>query len=378
MSSSDFSDSDEEELTKEQLDALTIVPNCTKVQKARFGGKKLTNGFEMMGTLGMGGFATVKLCKFRPTGAVYALKKMRKPWLRKKREWSRKDGKMVFHTMLDKVMSGVEILKMMAHPNVVKLHSVMNDPEDDNLYLVIDYCERKQVMDWNSDKLEYESTIFAKGTLGGIEPGAVAHVAMQAAKGIEYIHKMGVVHRDIKPDNLLVTKDWVVKVADFGVSKKIDQKTDGGLLKDTAGTYPFMSPQIANGDSYEGKMADVWALGITVFALTFATVPYYNTAHAQLFELIKTEPVKFPKEVDDLSKDFMLSMLEKDTKKRITLDKLQQHKWILEALAKGFKKEAEPQPNSSSSEKKEGGGSSEQPAGEGQQQLPEKKDKDQE
>jgi len=61
------------------------------------------------------------------------------------------------------------------------------------------------------------------------------------------VHKQGIVHRDLKPDNLLVTSDWIVKIADFGVSKKLEEK-DGGQCADTAGTYPFMSPQIASGE----------------------------------------------------------------------------------------------------------------------------------
>mmetsp|Transcript_29102 Transcript_29102/g.46753 ORF Transcript_29102/g.46753 Transcript_29102/m.46753 type:complete len:349 (+) Transcript_29102:110-1156(+) len=334
----DFDSDSEVEIEEQDLLKLKIQKECKNIIKATYKGKKIVNGFEVMERLGQGGFATVRKCKFCPTGKLYAMKKMAKNWLRKKREWSRKDGKMVMHTMLDKVMVGVGILKEMAHDNVVRLHSVINDPGDDTLYLILDYCHRKCVMDWNADSLSFRSKVFAKGPHGGIELGAVASVLAQALQGVEYIHKQGIVHRDLKPDNLLVTSDWIVKIADFGVSKKLEEK-DGGQCADTAGTYPFMSPQIASGEKYCPFKADIWALGITMFALVFSTVPYYHEIHAQLFEQIKSKSVEFPGKIDDKElEDFLTKILEKDAEKRPSPADLQKHHWLEVNVKKGFTK----------------------------------------
>jgi len=263
----DFDSDSEVEIEEQDLLKITIQKECKDIIKATYKGKKIVNGFEVMERLGQGGFATVRKCKFCPTGNLYAMKKMAKNWLRKKREWSRKDGKMVMHTMLDKVMVGVGILKELAHENVVRLHSVINDPGDDTLYLILDYCHRKCVMDWNADSLSFGSKVFAQGPHGGIELGAVACILAQALQGVKYsmnqdkryqftvtmtksyqltlfkrqtmrvifteivirsweraghfmsqlyshaassnavivllVHKQGIIHRDLKPDNLL-------------------------------------------------------------------------------------------------------------------------------------------------------------------------------
>eukprot|EP00467_Chlorarachnion_reptans_P023388 CAMPEP_0114535800 /NCGR_PEP_ID=MMETSP0109-20121206/28633_1 /TAXON_ID=29199 /ORGANISM="Chlorarachnion reptans, Strain CCCM449" /LENGTH=333 /DNA_ID=CAMNT_0001719437 /DNA_START=63 /DNA_END=1065 /DNA_ORIENTATION=- len=325
MSSDEFSSDSEEELTKEDLQAISIQKEVTSMQKARFQGAKIINGFQILSTLGQGGFATVKRAKFCPTGDLYAVKKIRKGWLKKKREWTRKEGKMVMYTMLDKVMQGIDVLKDLGHDHIIKLHSVINDPGEDSLFL------------WDVDDLKFKSTVFKRGQFGGIELGAVAHVVDQAAKGLEYLHKQHVVHRDIKPDNLLVTENWVVKIADFGVSKKLTAE-EKGILQDTQGTYPFMSPEIAAGKKYDAYMADVWALGVTFFALIFAKVPYFDQTHHKLFEMIKTEPVKIPSKVDQPLEGILMKVLEKEPTKRLTAADVQNDSWIREHLKKGFTK----------------------------------------
>eukprot|EP00471_Norrisiella_sphaerica_P001172 CAMPEP_0184483642 /NCGR_PEP_ID=MMETSP0113_2-20130426/5323_1 /TAXON_ID=91329 /ORGANISM="Norrisiella sphaerica, Strain BC52" /LENGTH=363 /DNA_ID=CAMNT_0026864189 /DNA_START=122 /DNA_END=1213 /DNA_ORIENTATION=+ len=336
-SSDDFSSDSEEELKEDELKKFKIEAECKTVVRAKYKGRKIVNGFQPLESLGQGGFATVRKCKFIPNGKFYAMKKMRKGWLRKKREWSRNGGKMVMHTMLDKVMVGVKILQSLAHENIVRMHSVLNDPGVDTLYLVLDYCHRKCVMDWDCDALRFKSRIYSDGPHGGIELSAAASVLTQTLNGIKYMHSKMVVHRDIKPDNLLVTEDWQVKIADFGVSKQLEKK--GELFSDTAGTYPFMSPQIASGDRYCPYEADVWAMGITFFALIFSTVPYYHTGHHQLFEMIKSKPIEFPEKLGEELEDLTNKILEKDSKKRESISKLLAHSWLEKQLKAAFNKD---------------------------------------
>ncbi|GAB5357342.1 hypothetical protein AAMO2058_000366600 [Amorphochlora amoebiformis] len=348
LSSDDYDSDSDEELTPDDIKNLKIEENCAKIVKGSFQGKRLVNGFEISGTLGQGGFATVKKAKFIPTGKEYAIKKMRKSWLKRKREFSRRGGKMVMVTMLDKVMAGVKILEQLKHENIVRLHSVMDDRNDDALYLVLDFCARKQVMDWDSEVLRYKSSVFAPGALGGIEEGAVAHVLKGLLNGLNYLQSSNVAHRDIKPDNLLITSDWTVKIADFGVSKQIPEE-EKGILTDTAGTYPFMCPQIAEGKNFNAFKADVWSAGITLFAILFSTVPYYHNIHAQLFTLILENPIVYPKKPSGDLQDLLEKILEKDEEKRPYACELLKHPWIAASLAKGFKGG----PNVSTLDKKE-------------------------
>ena len=83
--------------------------------------------------------------------------------------------------------------------------------------------------------------------------------------GLSYIHTQGIIHRDIKPQNILVTPDEIIKISDFGVAQKLDEFSGTDTISSVSGTPVFQSPQIANGDkSYSGFKCDIWAAGITL------------------------------------------------------------------------------------------------------------------
>jgi len=86
--------------------------------------------------------------------------------------------------------------------------------------------------------------------------------------GIEYIHDLGIVHRDLKPENMLLMSDNRVIISDFGVSEYYDPDEK---ISNNKGTFHFMSPEnfFDNSDGYDGKIADIWAIGICLYCLTF-------------------------------------------------------------------------------------------------------------
>jgi [calcium/calmodulin-dependent protein kinase] kinase len=137
------------------------------------------------------------------------------------------------------------------------------------------------------------------------------------------VHAQGVVHRDIKPDNLLLTHDDVLKIVDFGVSEMFD-KLDNMRTTKSAGSPAFLPPELCIGKHGEvsGKAADIWSMGVSLYCLWYGRIPFERTGVLDMYEAIRTENVKFPDDEDPDFVDLMTKILEKDPEKRITMAEL--------------------------------------------------------
>jgi serine/threonine protein kinase len=123
------------------------------------------------------------------------------------------------------------------------------------------------------------------------------------------------------------------KYADFGISCILDELEHGDNFKDSAGTSPYMAPEICDPEivTYSGKKADIWALGIATFGFTFNSMPYWGENEMKIFESIKNDPLVMPDDRKDVSPgliNIIKGMLEKDPSKRLTLDELKKDEWI--------------------------------------------------
>nr|Q9Y898.1 RecName: Full=Calcium/calmodulin-dependent protein kinase kinase cmkC; AltName: Full=CaMK kinase C; Short=CaMKK C; AltName: Full=CaMKK alpha/beta homolog [Aspergillus nidulans]AAD38851.1 calcium/calmodulin dependent protein kinase C [Aspergillus nidulans] len=147
--------------------------------------------------------------------------------------------------------------------------------------------------------------------------------------GIEYLHAQGIVHRDIKPDNCLITNDDVLKVVDFGVSEMFVLNSDMFTAK-SAGSPAFLPPELCvvkHGD-VSGKAADIWSMGVTLYCLRYGKLPFEEHSIIELYDAIKNRPIVCDGETDEVFKDLMLRILEKDPAKRIQMDELREHPWV--------------------------------------------------
>ncbi|RKP02064.1 hypothetical protein CXG81DRAFT_11257, partial [Caulochytrium protostelioides] len=217
---------------------------------------------------------------------------------------------------IDLVRGEIAVFKKMAHPNVVRVFEVLDDPGDDHLYMVFELCERGSLMQVDMGR---SVTPFSE---------AEAHNWFtQMLLGIEYIHEHEIAHRDIKPDNLLVSRDGRLKIADFGVSE-IFIKGHDRLVK-SAGSPAFFSPELTR--PYHGDVssiaADMWAMGVTLYCMLKGRLPFEGESILDLYEAIQTKEPDY----SDLSEgvvDLLKQLLIKDPARRIHMDDVRVHPWV--------------------------------------------------
>jgi calcium/calmodulin-dependent protein kinase kinase 2 len=137
------------------------------------------------------------------------------------------------------------------------------------------------------------------------------------------VHAQGVVHRDIKPDNLLLTDDDVLKVVDFGVSEMFN-KPEMMVTAKSAGSPAFLPPEmcIAKHGDIAGKAADIWSMGVTLYCLKYGHLPFQRDNVLEMYEAIKTEEPSLPPAENPDFVELMHRLLDKDPKTRISMAEL--------------------------------------------------------
>ena len=185
------------------------------------------------------------------------------------------------------------------------------------VYLITEFAQRGDLM----NAMKKDASISSDENLRGI--------TCQVIDGLNFLHRRGIVHNDMKPSNLLVNSDGVVKIADFGVSGL------GRVRLDSAGTPAFMAPEVVSGDPHDGQLADIYALGATIFCIKFGRPPFVgkgaqkNQKLLNLYDEIKHAPLTFPyHDVDPDLKDLISSFMAKNPIHRLRLRDATRHPWL--------------------------------------------------
>ncbi|PRP89502.1 hypothetical protein PROFUN_01365 [Planoprotostelium fungivorum] len=186
------------------------------------------------------------------------------------------------------------------------------------LWILMDYCAVGSVKGLLESKLDESQCAF---------------IILGALKGLSYLHRKNIVHRDFKCANMLITEDCQPKIADFGISTQLMETKRAQTM---TGSPYWMAPEVLSG-GYDNKV-DIWSLGITAIEMYEGKPPNYHLKPFQLMLKIPVDPpptFKYPDKASILFTDFVSQCLQKDPEKRPPADTLIRHPWILENAARG-------------------------------------------
>jgi calcium/calmodulin-dependent protein kinase kinase 2 len=200
-------------------------------------------------------------------------------------------------------------MKKLNHHNLVSLYEVLDDPNEDSLYMVLEMCKKGVIM-----------KVGMHEPAEPYDPDRCRTWFRDLILGIEYLHAQGVVHRDIKPDNLLLTDDDVLKIVDFGVSEMFEKDSDLMTAK-SAGSPAFLPPElcVSRHGSISGRAADIWSMGVTLYCLYFGRVPFEKTNVLDLYDAVRNDDIDLTSCQDEDFCDLIRRLLEKDPAQRIKM-----------------------------------------------------------
>ncbi|KFP90124.1 Serine/threonine-protein kinase 36, partial [Apaloderma vittatum] len=203
----------------------------------------------------------------------------------------------------------IEIMRGLHHPNIIQmLDSFETDKE---VAVVTDYAEGELFQILEDD--------------GSLPEDQVQTIAAQLVSALYYLHSHRILHRDMKPQNILLGKDGIVKLCDFGFARAMSIHTM--VLTSIMGTPLYMSPELVEERPYD-HTADLWSVGCILYELFVGTPPFYTTSIFQLVSLIVKDPVKWPEAISPVFKSFLQGLLMKDPRQRLSWPELLSHPFI--------------------------------------------------
>ena len=296
-------------------------------------GCKTINQYSVIKELGAGAFGTVYKVKINETHEDMAMKIYSKSILSSKKDTMVKDetsGRMVYKNYLNEIRKEIDIMKRLNSTNVVRLQEVIDSNDEDKLILIIDFCAKGEILNWDSELASFTTCLEDQEQL---TESQIRQFMRDLTEGLDHLHKSKICHRDIKPMNILVDQNNVCKFADFGASDFF-KNNNSDIFQDSVGTYQFFSPEMCNPEvtDYSGRAADIWALGITLFAMTFNVLPFDKENETDLFQHILNDELVFPssRSISEGLRSLIAQMLEKNPTRRITIEQMKTNAWLNE------------------------------------------------
>lgn len=286
--------------------------------------------YALLEVIGKGAYGTVHKGIWRERGRHVAIKRVARTLLSGEEEAA--------------LAAEIDLFKHLKHEHIVNYVEAIGAENSPFLDIVMEYVEGGSLYSI-VQKIRGSNAAAAAAEVGMPAPPELKHVfpertvasfIAQVMRGLDYLHKQGVVHRDIKGANILVTKDSEVKLADFGVStRRGPDAANAPANLDVAGTPYWMAPEIITLSGC-ATVSDIWSVGCTVIELLTGFPPYHELSDVTaLFRIVTDECPPLPDDVSVECQNFLRACFTKDMNARATAQDLLGHPWLgLDAVCK--------------------------------------------
>ncbi|RDB27944.1 Serine/threonine-protein kinase GIN4 [Hypsizygus marmoreus] len=261
--------------------------------------------------VGKGASGRVKIAKHRLTGELAAVKILPvAPLVSSRASLATQQAK------TDKQRLGIDreitMMKLMNHPNIMRIYDVFEGEKE--LFLVLEYVEGGELFDFLVNR-------------GRLPPAEALAFFKQIVYGLNYAHTFSIIHRDLKPENILLASisPPLIKIADWGMAAFAHPSLQ---LETSCGSPHYASPEIVNGQTYQGNATDVWSCGVILYALLTGRLPFDDKNVRTLLGKVKSGKYDMPSWIDPLAKDLLGRMLVVDVSRRISVPEILSHPWL--------------------------------------------------
>ncbi|XP_028801246.1 CBL-interacting serine/threonine-protein kinase 24 isoform X1 [Neltuma alba] len=257
--------------------------------------------YEVGRTIGEGTFAKVKFARNTETGESVAIKVMSKSTI-------------LEHRMVEQIKREISIMKIVRHPNIVRLHEVL--ASQTKIYIILEFVMGGELYDKIVQQVK-------------LSENESRRYFQQLIDAVAHCHSKGVYHRDLKPENLLLDAFGNLKVSDFGLSALTKQ--GAGLLHTTCGTPNYVAPEVLSNLGYDGAAADVWSCGVILFVLMAGYLPFEEPNLPALFKRINAAEFTCPFWFSAGAKTLLHKILDPNPKTRIRIEEIRKDPWFIKS-----------------------------------------------
>jgi serine/threonine protein kinase len=208
----------------------------------------------------------------------------------------------------------IRLLQIIRHPNIVQLHEILY--QTDNIIVIMEFCA-------HGDLFTHLST------RGALEYNRLRSFIYQLLRALQCLHEKGFAHRDLKPENILIHSEHVIKIADLGLARPVPPD---GMMTTICGSVHYMAPEILMEMPYDGTKADMWSLGIIIYAMALNELPWNAPDNAGLIREITRGSIAYPVNLPSEVANLVQMCTKKTPNDRPTATELLELPWINQEL----------------------------------------------
>ena len=227
-------------------------------------------------------------------------------------KWAAKAIKLSEHGRLgasaDQLEREIRIMRRLEHPNLIRLHEVLKRRDTGTVYLIMEYAKF--------------------GTFKGklLTERQIASAFKQVIAGLQYLHSQGFVHQDLKPSNIMLFDNGVVKIGDFGIGHSFQS------AETVVGTPAYQAPEFFDDcEDLDAVKEDIWSLGVTMYEAFFGRLPFVGETVYEIAMNIRNTPLEFGPGASEEFKDLLRHVLCVDPNERYSLDDILNHSFMKQA-----------------------------------------------